>query len=223
MNSTDLRTQAIVLRRTNYSESDRILNFITPEGKVAALAHGVRKSKSRLAGGIELFSVADIVVHQGRAKLATLTSARMLRFYGNIVSDLNRLEMAAQFLKRIERAAEQISNSEHFLLLDQALQGLNRGLDLSLVETWFSLNLCRVNGDEINFFCDVAGTPLSAEQIYVWDTTESSLRPEPHGKIGVKEIKLARFLLSNPLAWAGKVEDITEVLPPIAEIAKIIK
>ncbi len=42
---SDLRTRAIVLRRTNYGESDRILNLLTPEGKVAVLAKGVRKEK----------------------------------------------------------------------------------------------------------------------------------------------------------------------------------
>ena len=35
---SDIRTHAIVLRRTNYGESDRILNLLTPEGKMAVLA-----------------------------------------------------------------------------------------------------------------------------------------------------------------------------------------
>lgn len=223
MKTTDVRTQAIVLRRTNYGESDRILNFITPEGKVAALAHGVRKSKSRLAGGIELFSVADIVLHQGRAKLATLTSARMLQFYGNIMADINRLELASQFLKRVERASEQVSSPEYFQLLQDALRGINAGLELNLVETWFNLNIYRINGEEVNFFCDVAGNPLSAEQSYVWDSTENALRPEPQGKISAKEIKLARFLLSNPLTWASKIEDLAQLLPPISEVAKSLR
>lgn len=52
---SDLRTQAIILRRTNYGESDRILGLITPHGKLSVLARGARKEKSRLAGGIELF------------------------------------------------------------------------------------------------------------------------------------------------------------------------
>ena len=45
----DLKTLGIVLRRTNYGEADRILNLITPVGKVAAMAKGVRKEKSKLA------------------------------------------------------------------------------------------------------------------------------------------------------------------------------
>lgn len=51
----DLHTRAIVLRRTNYGETDRILNLLTPEGKKSVLAKGVRREKSKLAGGIELF------------------------------------------------------------------------------------------------------------------------------------------------------------------------
>ena len=61
--SSDLRTQAIILRRTNYGESDRILTLLTPEGKFSVLARGARKEKSRLAGGIELFSVSDVTIH----------------------------------------------------------------------------------------------------------------------------------------------------------------
>ena len=45
-----LRTFGYVLRRTNYGEADRILNIITPSGKISAIAKGVRKEKSKLAG-----------------------------------------------------------------------------------------------------------------------------------------------------------------------------
>ena len=111
---SDIRTRAIVLRRTNYGESDRILNLITPEGKVAVLARGVRKSKSRLAGGIELFSVADVVIHQGRSTLSTLTSAKMLSFYSNLLADVSKLELAGTLLKRLDRASEQVPSPEHY-------------------------------------------------------------------------------------------------------------
>ena len=41
----DVRANAYVLRRTNYGEADRILNLITPFGKMSAIAKGVRKEK----------------------------------------------------------------------------------------------------------------------------------------------------------------------------------
>ena len=52
---SDIKTLAYVLRRTNYGEADRILNIITPNGKISAIAKGARKEKSKLAGGIEMF------------------------------------------------------------------------------------------------------------------------------------------------------------------------
>ena len=47
------RTKAIVLRRTNYGEADRILTLLTPLGQRSAIARGVRREKSRLAGGTQ--------------------------------------------------------------------------------------------------------------------------------------------------------------------------
>ena len=56
-----ISTRSIILTRINYAEADRIITFLTPSnGKVRAIAKGVRKAKSKLAGGIELFSISDI-------------------------------------------------------------------------------------------------------------------------------------------------------------------
>ncbi len=219
--SHDLRTHAIVLRRTNYGESDRILNLITPEGKLAVLARGVRKEKSRLAGGIELFSIADVVVHQGRSSLGTLTSAQMLKFHSNILSDLPRLEFASECLKKIDRAAEQIDDPAFFSLLEQALAGLDAKLSIELTRTWFYLNLARVSGEEPNFSCDNTGSDLSPTATYFWDSTDNALRPHSDGNIGASEIKLARFLLSNTLQSAARIDQLDRLLPPISQIAQM--
>lgn len=64
-----VRSQAIVLRRTNYGEADRILQLLTPDGRRSVMARGVRKEKSKLAGGIELFAVSDVVIGEGKGSL----------------------------------------------------------------------------------------------------------------------------------------------------------
>ena len=51
MNNSRKKTLAIVLRRTDFGEADRIVNLLTPNGKQVAIARGVRKPKSKLAGG----------------------------------------------------------------------------------------------------------------------------------------------------------------------------
>jgi len=214
----DLRTRAVVLRRTNYGEADRILTLLTPEGKIAVVAHGVRKEKSRLAGSIELFSVADVVIHQGKSRLATLTSAKMLQFFSQILSDVPGLELAALMLKKIERATEQVTSPDYFSLLIQGLDGLNRGLDHNLVRTWFLLNLARIGGEELNLIYDINGAKLDPELRYNWDASESALCEHSSGDISSREIKLARFMLSNKLLMVNKIENINNLLQPLSSL-----
>ncbi len=216
----DIRAQAIVLRRTNYGESDRILNLITPLGKFSVLARGVRKEKSRLAGAVELFTVSDVVIHEGRGSLATLTSAKMLQFYGKILTDLPMLELASSFLKRIERVAEQTDNPEFFDILKQALAGLDNDISPELVSVWFDFNLLRATGEEINLLYDTRGEKLSPNQQYIWDSIEQALSPDSQGMIGASEIKLARLILSAKLKIVANVDKIGEILPKIAHISK---
>lgn len=218
--SSDLRTRAIVLRRTNYGESDRILTLLTPEGKVPALARGVRKEKSRLAGGVELFTLSDVVIHRGRSDLATLTGAKMLQFYGQILSNLSRLELASTFLKQLDRAAEQADNPEFFDLLEQSLSGLNHGLEPDLVATWFRFNLLRASGEEINLLRDVDGANLDPNLRYFWDSAEQSLRPNPGGNITAPEIKLARLILRHPLLKISRITGISSLLPALAPLMR---
>ncbi len=216
----DLRTQAIVLRRTNYGESDRILNLLTPEGKLAVLAKGVRKEKSKLAGGIELFSVADVVIHQGRSKIGTLTSTRMQCFYGKIMSELPRLELASEILKKVDRASEQIDNPDYFDLTLQALESLHRNVHPELVRTWFVLNLAQAMGEEINFVTDVNGEALNADSKYLWNHAESALRLAPNGFLGAPEIKLGRLILTSRLAVISRIANVADLVSALAPVAR---
>ena len=75
MQNKDEKTLAYVLKRTNYGEADRILNIITPDGKRAVIAKGVRKEKSKLAGGVEMFSLSELNIHYGKGEFGLVTSA----------------------------------------------------------------------------------------------------------------------------------------------------
>ena len=137
----DTKTLAYVLRRTNYGEADRILNLITPNGKISAIAKAARKEKSKLAGGIEMFSLIELNIHQGRGEIGVVTSARMLKYYDKLLADYTRMELASFILKKINQAAESSDSEELFKITDQSLAGLNKGMDLKLVENWFLINL----------------------------------------------------------------------------------
>lgn len=221
--SNDIRTKALVLRRTNFGEADRIINFLTEQGIISAIAKGVRKEKSKLAGSVELFTVSDITLHKGlNNKLCVLTSAKTLEHYDQIPYKLAELELAGLVMKQIAKYAENSTGPEYFDLLKQILSALNAGVNPELVETWFWFNLARINGEQVNLIKDTEGRKLDELKTYVWDSTESALKEQLGGNVGAEEIKLMRLMLSNDLKTTSRVKDIAPKLPTILYIAKII-
>lgn len=218
----DIRTKAIVLRRTKYGETDRILNLLTPEGQFSVLAKGVRKEKSRLAGGIEMFCVSDVVIHQGRGDLGMLTSAKMLTFYQNLLTDFSSLELASQILKQVNKVSNQVDSPELFSLVEQCFSGLHKGLNHQLVEAWFLFNLARIGGEETNLHLDTAGQKLSQDIRYVWDSIERALAPQEQGNITADHIKFMRLLHVAELAVAARVKNHDALLDDILYIARSI-
>jgi len=224
MSGTDLKTEAFTLRRTNLGEADRLIDFLTPGGKITALARSVRKEKSRLAGGIEMFCLSKITVHQSQKNgRNTLTSARMLVFYQHILSDLTRLELASEILQKISRAAEQIDSPEYFSILKQCYEALNNPkISSNLVSAWFYFNFVRAKGEQINLMTDTTGDKLSPEVAYVWNSTESALQPLPQGKIHADEIKLMRLMTTSPLSLIARIKSVDSLLPEVLHVAKSI-
>ena len=74
------KTEAVVLRSIRYGEADRVLHLFTLErGRLGAIAKGARKTKSRFGGRLEPFSHVELVLHEGRGELHTVTAADLVR------------------------------------------------------------------------------------------------------------------------------------------------
>ncbi len=220
-NIVDTKTLAIVLRRTNYGEADRILNLITPDGKVSAMARGVRKAKSKLAGGVEMFSLVELNLHFGKSELATVTGARMVKYYGAILADYNRMELASMMLRKINTVAEGTNAAEYFEIARECLDGLNSGMSLALVESWFLFNLLKVSGEEVNLYRDGLGDKLREDAKYYYDANEMAFMPKMGGEFGVDEIKLMRLMVSAKLQIVSKVKNVDEMAPGILRLARV--
>lgn len=217
------RTKAFVLRRTNYGEADRILSLLTEDGFISAMAKSVRKEKSKLAGGIELFCLNEITFVEGKNNnLCTLTSARMLEHYDSITVNLDKLELASLVLKQVGKIAESVSGPSLFHLLHDTLRAINGSDNLRLIETWFWLNFAKTSGEDINFLIDTSGSPLAEDMTYVWDNRESALRPQRGGDIGVDAIKVLRFMLNSSLSDTLRITDIESITPSLLFVAKSI-
>ena len=220
-NIVDKKTLAIVLRRTNYGEADRILNLITPDGKVSAMARGVRKAKSKLAGGVEMFSLVELNLRFGRGEMATVTGARMMKYYGAVLAEYDRMELAAMMLKKINMAADGTNTAEYFEIIQECMDGLNDGMNLALVESWFLLNLMRVNGEEVNLYRDTGGEKLRPDARYYYDVNEGAFAERVDGEFGADEIKLMRLMVTTKLKIVAKVKNAEEKSLPVLRLARV--
>lgn len=204
-------TRGIVLMRTDFQEADRIITVLTPDyGKVRLIAKGVRKERSKLAGGIELFSVSHVTFLPGRREIGTLISSRLMTHYGFIVKDINRTMLGYDLLKWVNRITEDGAGEEYFVLLDAILAGLNDAeLRMELAELWFTLQLLKITGHSPKLAVDTAGNPLNPDQDYLFSYDDMAFYPSDNGPFNANHIKLLRLGLG--LANPQKMSNIQDI------------
>src|ERR671936_1257441 len=93
----NFETEAVVLRSIRYGEADRILHLYTEErGRVGAVAKGVRRVRSRFGGRLEPLFRVQLVMHEGRGELATVTSASTVNAHASLRDRHDSLQRATQ-------------------------------------------------------------------------------------------------------------------------------
>ena len=118
-----VKTEAIVLRSMRYGEADRILHLYTPmRGKTGAIAKGVRRTRSRFGGRLEPFFHLNLVLHEGRSDLLTVTSAETVAPHARLRVDGPALDAAARACDAVSRLFDtQEPNPAVFQLLANEL------------------------------------------------------------------------------------------------------
>lgn len=163
------RTEAVVLRRQDLGETDRILTLYTPDhGKIRAVAKGIRKPASRKAGHLELFTRADVLIARGRS-LDILTQAQMLDAYQPLRADLIRATYAAHFAELLDAFTEDEDPSRVlYRLLVSGLEWLSTTTDLQRTARYYELSLLEIAGYRPELFrCVSCGEDLKpVDQFY---------------------------------------------------------
>ena len=177
------------------------------------MVRGVRKQKSKLAGGIELFAVSDVVIGEGKGDLGILTSAKLEHFFKHILEDYDRLQFGYQTIKLVARASETVDEPEWFDLLAETLAGIDvLTIPLPLIQTWFYIRYSSLLGHELNLDLDIEGAKLDAAQAYRYDNAEQGLRAVNSGEITGDHIKLLRLIATRPLKVLVQIGGIGELL-----------
>lgn len=123
------KTQAIVLRSIRYGEADRVLHLYTPaRGRIGAIAKGSRKPRSRFGGRLEPFFRLDLVLHEGRGELATVTGVHTVDGHPNLRASGPALAAAARGCDAVLRLLDSNEpNPAAYNLLCRYLALLDRG------------------------------------------------------------------------------------------------
>ncbi|HET9676479.1 MAG TPA: DNA repair protein RecO [Solirubrobacterales bacterium] len=147
-----VKTEAVVLRSIRYGEADRILHLYSKSrGRIGAIAKGARKPRSRFGGRLEPFFRLDLLLHEGRGDLMTVTSANTVDGYPRLRSSGAALTAGARACDSVLRlldAAEPNPPAYNLLcrylsLLDDPAEPRAAGLETALA---FRLKLALVAG-----------------------------------------------------------------------------
>ena len=99
-----LKTEGVVLRSLRYGEADRILHVFTPHrGKLGAIAKGVRRARSRFGGRLEPFFRVELMLHEGRSDLLTVTGAQTIEGHARLRADAACLDSASRACDAVTR------------------------------------------------------------------------------------------------------------------------
>lgn len=217
-------TEAIVLRRTDYGEGDRIVNFLTPGlGKVSALARGVRKPASKLAGGIEPFSVVNVTLQKGKGELFTLVSSSMQQYFGNIITDFTRVQLGYVALKKVNQAAETLYEPELYDILKLTLESIDQlDIDMRITETWFRLQFSQLLGQGLNVSRDIEGRRLEAEKHYNFSVTDMAFVMHERGTFAADHLKVLKILQLKTPAFAARISGVEQVIDECLRLMRML-
>ncbi len=141
------RTSAVVLKRMDLGEADRILTLYTRDhGKLRAVAKGVRRTTSRSAGHLEPFTLADVLLAVGR-ELDVVSQADTLTAFRRVREDL-LLTSHAYYLAELADVLteDRMENAAVFDALVDGFAALEEALDPRLVLVVFQLQLLQALG-----------------------------------------------------------------------------
>lgn len=163
-----LKVEAIILRHSDYGEADRLLTIFSREqGKLRAIAKGVRKMQSRKAGHLEPFTQVTLMLAQGH-DLWIVTQAEAVEAFQPLREDLVRIGYAGYVVELLDRFTyEEGQNWQLYQLLLDSLGRLATEEDPFAAIHYYEMRLLDLMGFRpLLFECAACGKEIRAEDQY---------------------------------------------------------
>ena len=215
------KDRIIVLNRTNYGESDRIVNAITANGqKISFIAKGVRKLKSKLVASCELFVVSEITYIKGKSDLYTVSSARIINQFGNFLNELEKVNLAYDIIKAINKRTPTDAGPEYFDILHNVFVSLDDGLGVKQVELWAYCNILKESGHSVRLNSQTNNEPFAENLSYIFDTEKGGFIAHSNGVYKSEHIKLLKLCYSNRPTILARVNNCTALCSQLNPFVK---
>lgn len=207
------RANAIVLRRTNLAETDKIVTLLTRErGKLSAVAKGARRPASRLAGAIELFGYCRVLIAAGM-NLDVLTQVDVRESFPTLRTSLHKIAAASYMAELTDHlTAERHPHEDIFDLLLAALYVLNSMEEPDLVVTAFTLQMLAESGYMPTLTacarCNATGREFMSFSPSLGGVLCRDCRPATKDafSVSIEAIAAVRDMLASEMPRAARVE-----------------
>ncbi|MDD5288772.1 MAG: DNA repair protein RecO [Dehalococcoidales bacterium] len=208
------QTEAVIIKKTKLGEADRILTLYTPDsGKVQAVAKGVRRPKSKMAGHLELLTHSQVTLARGR-NLDIITGSQTIDSFLPLKTDLWLTSYGLYVIELVNQfTADHVEDESLFHLLLETLQSLCQSNNRELLLRYFEIHLLEASGYRpqlqecvachralepiTNSFCaSIGGTLCPA-----CGMNQPFARP-----ISVNALKVFRFIQGNDFNAVGRLK-----------------
>lgn len=208
MRERQYRVTAIVLKRTDVGEADRLLTLLTAQrGKLRAVAKGARKPSARKTGHVELFNSVELQIAVAR-EIDVVIQAQTLEPFLRLRNDLDRLSYAYYFAELVDRfVQEEIEQNEVYELVLDALQWLEQTAHLGRTARFFEMQLLDTLGYRPQLqFCVHSKQELVPEENFFSPEAGGILKPDYRDlyrdsiSVPVNALKVLRYLQNRSIA-----------------------
>ena len=214
------RADSVVLRHSDWGEADRLLTLYTREqGKVRALAKGVRKMTSRKGGHLEPFTHVTLQLAKGR-DLLIVTQAESVNAFLPVRDDLIKTGYAAYIVELLDRFTyeEQGGDPTVFKLLVETLGRIEKEAEAWLAIRYYEMRLLDAMGFRPHLFeCANCGSGILAEDQFFSFTAGGVICPRCGGglsnlrNISVEALKYLRHFQRSSYKDASRAHPAPDI------------
>jgi DNA repair protein RecO (recombination protein O) len=222
------QTEAIIIKKTKLGEADRILSLYTPRlGKIRAVAKGIRRPRSKMAGHLELLTHSLVSLARGR-NLDTVIGSQTINSFLPLKSNLQLTSQALYAVELVDLfTADNDENYPLFQLLLETMHKLCQINNNGLTLRYFELHLLNLVGYRPQLGqCVSCHAPLKAITNSFSPSAGGVLCPRCSQNqfysypLSVNALKVLRFLQTNDYDTISQLKIGPELCQELEEVMR---